>query len=54
MQAFSRDLENTNRELAAAEVIPVTLNVMKHLSPDHLSIAVSLLARMILNTDSDK
>jgi fused-like protein len=54
IQSYSRDLEGLSREFASAGVISTTLSVLSSLSREHLSIAVSLLARLILNTDSEK
>ena len=53
-QAYSREIEIINKEFATSEVVSITLNIMKHLSKEHLSIAVSLLARLVLNTDNSK
>ena len=53
-QAYAREIELINKEFASCEIISITLNIMKHLSKEHLSIAVSLLARLVLNNDSSK
>jgi fused len=53
-QFYSREIEQINKEFCACEVVAVTLSIMKYLSKEHLSIAVSLLARLVLNTDNSK
>ena len=53
-QVYSRELETINKEFANCEVVSITLSIMKYLSKEHLSIAVSLLARLVLNTDNSK
>ena len=53
-QAYAREIESINKEFASCEIISITLNIMKHLSKEHLSIAVSLLARLVLNNDNSK
>lgn len=54
IQSYSRDLEGLSRDFAGVGVISTTLSVLSNLSREHLSIAVSLLARLILSTDSEK
>jgi fused-like protein len=53
-QSYAREIESINKEFSSCEVISITLNIMKHLSKEHLSIAVSLLARLVLNNDPGK
>jgi fused len=53
-QVYTRELEQINKEFSSCEVVTVTLSIMKYLSKEHLSIAVSLLARLVLNTDNSK
>mmetsp|Transcript_29071 Transcript_29071/g.52033 ORF Transcript_29071/g.52033 Transcript_29071/m.52033 type:complete len:1206 (+) Transcript_29071:492-4109(+) len=54
IQSYSRDLETLSHEFAAVGVITTTLSVLSNLSREHMSIAVSLLARLILSTDAEK
>lgn len=54
MQNYAKELELFNRECAESEVIALTLSIMKYLSREHLGIAVSLLSKMIVNTDNSK
>ena len=53
-QVYNRELEQINKEFANCEVVATTISIMKYLSKEHLSIAVSLLARLVLNTDNSK
>ncbi|OMJ73953.1 hypothetical protein SteCoe_27264 [Stentor coeruleus] len=53
-QVYNRELDQINKEFSNCEVVTITLSIMKYLSKEHLSIAVSLLARLVLNTDSSK
>lgn len=53
-QVYNREIDQINKEFANCEVITVTISIMKYLSKEHLSIAVSLLARLVLNTDNSK
>ena len=52
--AYNRDIDQINKEFANCEVVTITINIMKYLSKEHLSIAVSILARLVLTTDNSK
>lgn len=54
MQFYARELEQINRELLGADLVQTTLAALKYLSREHIGIAVSLLSRMVLNTEADK
>ena len=54
MQCYARELDLINRELLGADLVQTTLAALKYLSREHVGIAVSLLSRMVLNTEADK
>ena len=54
IQSFYKEMELFNREFAICDIVTTTLHTMKYLSKEHLSIALSLLARMVLTTDGAK
>jgi len=47
-------LEQISNDLAKADIIYLTLNSLKYLSKDNISIAVMLVSRLVFSTESSK
>ena len=53
-QNSEKELEGINKELYRCEVVPSTIKAMKYLNPEHISIAITILSRLVFNTDSER
>jgi fused-like protein len=53
-QIYDKELDSISSELSKSDIIYVTLNVLKYINKDHISIAISLLSRLVFNTESSK
>lgn len=53
-QHSEKELNYINKELYKCEVVPTTIKAVKYLNPEHISIAITILSRLIFNTDSER
>ncbi len=53
-QTSEKELDVINRELYKCEVVPTTIKAMRYLNPEHVSIAITILSRLVFNTDSER
>jgi len=53
-QNFEKDLEKINKELAKSDIIYLSLNVLKYVNKDYISIGMSLLSKLIFNSEDSK
>ena len=51
---YDKEVEQISAELAKAEIIYLTLNALKYISKDNISIAVTLISRLVFNAESSK
>jgi len=53
-QNSEKELEVINKELYRCEVVPSTIKAMKYLNQELISIAITILSRLVFNTDSER
>lgn len=53
-QNFDKELEKISHELAKCDIIYLSLNVLKYVNKEYISIAMSLLWKLIFNTEDSK
>ena len=53
-QNFEKELEKINKELAKSDIVYLSLNVLKYVNKDYISIGISLLSKLILNSNNSK
>jgi len=53
-QNIDRDLEKISHELAKSDIIYLSLNVLKYVNPEYISIGMSLLWKLIFNSEESK
>ena len=51
---YDKEIETINNELAKSDIIYVALNVLKYINKEHISTAISLLSRLVFNSESSK
>jgi hypothetical protein len=51
---YDKEVEQICAELAKAEIIYLTLNGLKYISKENISIAVTLISRLVFNAESSK
>jgi hypothetical protein len=51
---YDKEVEQISAELAKAEIIYLTLNALKYISKENISIAVTLISRLVFNAESSK
>ena len=54
MTIYDDEIVELNNEFGKSEVIYVTIAVLKYLNSEHIAIAVSLLSRLVFNTETDR
>ena len=53
-QNFDKDLEKISHELAKSDIIYLSLNVLKYVNKEYISIGMSLLWKLIFNSEDSK
>ena len=53
-QNIDRDIDKISTELAKSDIIYLSLNVLKYVSPEYISIGMSLLWKLIFNCEDSK
>ena len=54
MVVYDNDISLLNAEFGKSEIIYVAIAVLKYLNSEHIAIAVSLLSRLVFNSDTDR
>ncbi len=54
MPVYDNDIAALNTEFGKSEIIYVAIAVLKYLNSEHIAIAVSLLSRLVFNSDTDR
>lgn len=52
--AYDKEVDGISSELAKAEIIYLTLNSLKYVNKDNISIAITLISRLVFNAESSK
>jgi hypothetical protein len=52
--AYDKEVDGISSELCKAEIIYLTLNSLKYVSKDNISIAITLISRLVFNAESSK
>ena len=51
---YDKEIDQISSELAKADIIYLTLNSLKYVSKENISIAVTLISRLVFNAESSK
>lgn len=52
--AYDKEVDGISSELAKAEIIYLTLNSLKYVSKENIQIAITLISRLVFNSESSK
>lgn len=53
-EVYAKDSETIASDLAKADIIHLTLNSLRYLTPEHIPIAVSLMSRLVFTAEHSK
>lgn len=51
---YDKEIDQISSELAKADIIYLTLNSLKYVNKEHISIAITLISRLVFNAESSK
>lgn len=51
---YDKEVDQISNDLAKADIIYLTLNCLKYINKDNISIAVTLISRLVFNAESSK
>lgn len=54
LPVYDKEMDQISTDLAKADIIYLTLNSLKYISKENISIAVSLISRLVFNAESSK
>lgn len=54
LSAFEKEVEAIATEMSRADIVHITLNALRYLTPDNVPIAISLISKLVFTVECSK